>query len=227
MLQTPMTVESTNDIVRRMSGIRVHPVIILDDLAHAVPVARALSDGGVPVAEITLRTPCAADAIRAIATECPDVLVGAGTVLTPGQAAEARAAGARFFVTPGFSPAVVDYCLEHAIPIFPGICTPTELEAAMDRGLRVVKFFPAEPLGGAEFLKVMASPYAGVSFLPSGGITIDSLPGYLALDIVVSCGCNWLAPRESIRVGDFRGITRNASRTIAVAHPPVVAHAGG
>jgi len=222
-----MATESISDIVRVMNRVRVHPVIIMDDLSHAVPVAQALSEGGVPVAEITMRTPCAADAIRAIATECPDVLVGAGTVLTPAQAAEARAAGARFFVTPGFSPAVVDYCLEYAIPIFPGICTPTELEAALYKGLHVVKFFPAEPLGGAEFLKVMASPYSGVSFLPSGGITIESLPAYLALDFVVSCGCNWLAPRDAIRAGDFRGITRNAAHTIAMAHSRTVAHAGG
>jgi 2-dehydro-3-deoxyphosphogluconate aldolase/(4S)-4-hydroxy-2-oxoglutarate aldolase len=214
---TSIATESTADIVRLMRGVRVHPVIILDDVDHAVPTARALHDGGVPVAEITMRTPCATDGIRAIAAECPDVLVGAGTVLTPAQAADARAAGARFFVTPGLNPAVVEYCIEHAIPIFPGICTPSELESAMRLGLSAVKFFPAEPMGGAAFLTVMASPYSGVCFLPSGGITPDTLPGYLALGIVVSCGCNWLAPRDTIRAGDFGRITQNASRTIAVA----------
>jgi 2-dehydro-3-deoxyphosphogluconate aldolase/(4S)-4-hydroxy-2-oxoglutarate aldolase len=189
-------------------------VIVIDDVADAAPLAQAFTQGGLPCLEVTFRTPNAAEVIARIAREFPEMLVGAGTVLTPQQAARAREAGARFIVAPGFSPAVVDFCLERAMPVYPGICTPTEIEMALAKGLRVLKFFPAEAAGGLAFLKAVAAPYAGIEFIPTGGINLANLPSYLAFNRVVACGGSWLAPTEWIAGKHFDRIRFEVERAV-------------
>jgi 2-dehydro-3-deoxyphosphogluconate aldolase/(4S)-4-hydroxy-2-oxoglutarate aldolase len=200
----------------RLRRIRLVPVIVIDDPDNAVPLARALEAGGLPCVEITFRTPRAAEALRRIRDECPDVLAGAGTVLNPEQAAEARRAGAQFVVAPGFGPAVVDYFREHDMAVFPGIATPTELEAALAKGLSVVKFFPAETLGGIAYLKAMSAPYGSdVEFMPSGGISISNIGEYLSFSRVVSCGGSWIAPPDLIAAKQFDHIRNEAAQAVA------------
>ena len=201
-------------VVETFRKNRLIPVVVIDDARQAVPLAHALEEGGLPCAEITLRTPRALEALEKIATECPNVLVGAGTVLTPRQAADACSAGAKFFVAPGFGAAMVDYCVEHDLPVFPGIATPTELEFALSRGLSVVKFFPAEALGGIAYLKAMAGPYGNVGFLPSGGIGLSNLASYLSIPRVVACGGSWMAPAEWISAGKFDRIRDEVRKSV-------------
>jgi 2-dehydro-3-deoxyphosphogluconate aldolase/(4S)-4-hydroxy-2-oxoglutarate aldolase len=201
--------------LERLRALRLVPVIVIDDPDDAVPLARALSDGGLPCAEVTFRTSRAGEALERIAAECPDVLAGAGTVLTPAQAAAARKAGAQFIVSPGFGPAVVDYCLEHDIPVFPGVATPTEIEAALVKGLSVMKFFPAEPLGGVNYLKAMSAPYGKIEFMPTGGISPSNVGGYLALKQVVACGGSWMAPQDWIAAKQFDRIRDAVAQAVA------------
>jgi 2-dehydro-3-deoxyphosphogluconate aldolase/(4S)-4-hydroxy-2-oxoglutarate aldolase len=201
-------------VVERFRKSRLIPVIVIDDPQHAVPLARALEEGGLPCAEITFRTPRALEALEKISTECPNVLVGAGTVLTPMQAADARKAGAKFVVAPGFGGAMVDYCIENDIPVFPGIATPTELEFALNRGLSVMKFFPAESLGGIAYLKAMSAPYGDVEFLPSGGIGVSNVAAYLSNPRVVACGGSWMAPADWIRAGQFDRIRDEVRKSV-------------
>jgi 2-dehydro-3-deoxyphosphogluconate aldolase/(4S)-4-hydroxy-2-oxoglutarate aldolase len=205
-----------DEVLRRIRALRVMPVLIVDDVAHAAPLAAALSDGGLPCAEVTFRTPAAADVLRRMRAARPDLLVGAGTVLTREQAADARAAGAAFVVAPGFSPAVVDYCQEHDIPVYPGVCTPTEIEAAMAKGLRTLKFFPAEAMGGVRTLRALAAPYGDVSFIPTGGIDAVNVLDYLALDRVIACGGSWMAPAELLRSGKLDAIRAEIARTVTL-----------
>lgn len=204
------------NVLAQFRVLRIVPVIVIDDPADAVPLARALRDGGLPCAEVTFRTPGAAEAIQRMVGEYPDMLVGAGTVLTPEQAARAREAGARFIVAPGFNPAVVDYCLDQGIPVYPGVCTPTEIEMALGRGLQVLKFFPAEAVGGLAFLKAVAAPYVGVEFMPTGGVNINNLGDYLAFKRVVACGGSWMAPNEWIAAKRFEQIRAETERAVQV-----------
>ena len=206
----------TETIVERFRDCRIIPVIVIDDASAAPALAGALVDGGLPVAEVTFRTAAAGDAIRRIADARPEMLLGAGTVLSPRQVDDAIAAGARFIVAPGFSPAVVDRCKERGVPVFPGVCTPTEIEAALARGLDVLKFFPAEPMGGVAFLKAIAAPYGGVSFIPTGGIGTANLAQYLALKSVVACGGSWMAPAEWTAAGDFDRIRATTEQAVAL-----------
>ena len=206
---------SRADVLNQLRSTRIVPVIVIDDPADAVPLATALADGGLSCAEITFRTAGALEALRRIRDERPSMLAGAGTVLTPRQAADARAAGAQFIVAPGFSPAVVDHCLEHDIPVFPGVCTPTEIEAALERGLDVLKFFPAEPMGGLSFLKAIAAPYVGVQFMPTGGINATNIKGYLAFNRVVACGGSWMAPSEWIASKQFDRVRAETANAVA------------
>jgi 2-dehydro-3-deoxyphosphogluconate aldolase/(4S)-4-hydroxy-2-oxoglutarate aldolase len=192
----------------------VVPVIVIDDPADAEPLAAALVEGGLPCAEVTLRTPGALEALGRMAAAQPDLLVGAGTVLSPRQAADARAAGARFVVAPGFNRRMVDHCLAHEIPVFPGVCTPTEIEAALEAGLGALKFFPAEPMGGLPFLKAIAAPYGGVTFMPTGGITRAALADYLAFERVLACGGSWMATTEWIRTKQFDRIRAEVAQTV-------------
>lgn len=212
-----VALDATGSVVGRLRTNRLIPVITIDDVVNALPLAQALEEGGLPCAEITFRTPRALDALEKIATNCPNVLVGAGTVLNPRQAANAHSAGAKFVVAPGFGAAMVDYCLEHDIPVFPGIATPTELELALSRGLSVMKFFPAESLGGIAYLKAMSAPYGDVAFLPSGGIGLSNMTAYLASPRVVACGGSWMAPADWIAAGEFDRIRDEVRKSVDAA----------
>lgn len=211
MTAAPTSAPAQDEIVARLRRHRLVPVIVIDDPEAAPSLGRALVAGGLPCAEVTFRTAGARASLERLVAECPDVLVGAGTVLSREQAMEAERAGARFIVSPGFGPAVVDYCIDHGIPVFPGVATPTEIEAALSRGLRVLKFFPAQPLGGIEYLKAISAPYGSVDFIPTGGIGLMNLGEYLRFPRVVACGGSWMAPPERIAAGDFNGIA-NAVR---------------
>jgi len=224
-ISSPSLHPSRAEVLTQLRVTRIVPVIVIDDPADAVPLATALSDGGLPCAEITFRTAGALEALRRIRDERPAMLAGAGTVLTPKQAADARAAGAQFVVAPGFSPAVVDYCVEHDIPVFPGVCTPTEIEAALERGLDVLKFFPAEPMGGINFLKAIAAPYVGVKFMPTGGVNAANVMSYLAFNRVVACGGSWMAPSDWIAAKQFDRVRAEAASAVAATREPAPAGA--
>jgi len=189
------------------------PVIKITDPAKAVPLARALCNGGLPAAEITFRTACAAEAISAITKEFPDMLVGAGTVLNAEQADRAAAAGAKFIVSPGLNPNTVRHCQKIGVPIIPGCANPSDIEAAIELGLDTVKFFPAEAAGGIEMIKAMSAPYGNIKFMPTGGINADNLLNYLAFDEILACGGSFMVKEDLIEAGDFDAIeklTRNA-----------------
>jgi 2-dehydro-3-deoxyphosphogluconate aldolase/(4S)-4-hydroxy-2-oxoglutarate aldolase len=199
-----------------LRAVGVVPVVAVDRVAAAVPMAEALIAGGLPCAEITFRTDAAAAAIEALRGRFPDMLVGAGTVLTTAQVDAALAAGAMFVVAPGFNPAVVDHCLTRGVPVTPGVVTPSEIEQALARGLHLVKFFPAEAMGGVEYLRAVAAPYPMMSFLPTGGVTVDNLPQYLALPTVAACGGTWLCKREVLARGEFGTIEALARVAVEV-----------
>jgi 2-dehydro-3-deoxyphosphogluconate aldolase/(4S)-4-hydroxy-2-oxoglutarate aldolase len=202
--------------LRQIKQYRMVPVIVIDDAQNAEPLAAALIEGGLPCAEVTFRTPGAADALRRIARAYPDMLVGAGTVLTTEQAARARDAGAKFIVAPGFNPAVVDWCLENDVPVYPGVCTPTEIEMALAKGLTTVKFFPAEPIGGLSYLKAIAAPYGMIEFIPTGGITGNNIADYLGFRNVAACGGSWMAPAAWIAAGEFERVRDETQRAVRI-----------
>lgn len=214
---------SADDAVARLRAIRIVPVITIDDPDDAAPLGRALVEGGLACAEITFRTPRAGEALRRIAAEVPDLYVGAGTVLTPDLASRALDAGAQFIVAPGFGPRVVDFCLERGVPVYPGITTPTEVEAALEKGLKTLKFFPAEQMGGLDFLKAIAAPYVDVSFMPTGGINLTNVVHYLAFKRVVACGGSWMAPVDWIAAKQFDRIRDAAARAVEVVRENVAA----
>jgi len=205
-------------MTERLRAARVVPVITIDDPENAVPLAHALSAGGLAGAEITFRTPRAAEAIRRIAAEAPAFLAGAGTVLTPAQVDAARDAGAQFIVAPGFNRRVVEHCLSLGVPVYPGIATPTEVQAALELDLTTLKFFPAEPMGGLNYLKAIAAPFVGVSFVPTGGISAANVASYLAFDRVVACGGSWMAPADWIAEKQFDRIREESQRASDIAH---------
>ncbi|MCK5737726.1 bifunctional 4-hydroxy-2-oxoglutarate aldolase/2-dehydro-3-deoxy-phosphogluconate aldolase [bacterium] len=203
-------------ILDQIGKLGVLPVIKIEDAKNAVPLAKAIIDGGLPVAEVTFRTAAAEDSIRAITEAYPDILVGAGTVLTVEQARVAINAGAKFIVAPGFNPTVVDYCLEQGVLMMPGITTPTELEAAMAKNLKTVKFFPAEAIGGLKYLKSMSAPYGGVKFIPTGGINSKNILDYLAFDKVLACGGSWMVKTVMIANQEFDKITKLVAEAVEV-----------
>ena len=196
------------DIIQELSLIGIVPVIKIDDAKDAAPLAKALMDGGLPCAEVTFRTAAAKEAISIIAKEYPDMIVGAGTVLTKAQVDDAIEAGAKFIVSPGFNPEIVKYCQEKGCPIVPGINNPTGIEAALELGLKVVKFFPAEQSGGLEMIKAMSAPYGGVKFMPTGGVNPKNVNDYLAFNKIVCCGGSWMVKPDMIAAGDFDGIAK-------------------
>lgn len=202
-------------VTDRLRETGIIPVIVIDHPADAPALATALIGGGLPCAEVTLRTPAALEAIRKIAESAPNLLLGAGTVLNPEQAADAVSAGAGFVVAPGFNRSVVDYCLERDVPVFPGVCTPTEIESALQAGVQYLKFFPAEAMGGVVCLKAISAPYRGVRFIPTGGITLSNVASYLMLDNVIACGGSWIAPSGEIAAGSFDAIRAKASAAVA------------
>jgi len=195
----------------------VMPVIVIDDAALAVPLARALVDGGVRVLEVTLRTPAALEAIRAIALEVPDAIVGAGTLLNPRDLKQARAAGARFGVSPGATPELLALGQDADWPFLPGVMTPSEVMAALLAGYTAMKFFPAAPAGGLAMLKALGGPFPQVRFCPTGGISLASSPDYLALSNVACVGGSWLTPADRVAAGDWTAITALA-RQAALLH---------
>ncbi|HRK31262.1 MAG TPA: bifunctional 4-hydroxy-2-oxoglutarate aldolase/2-dehydro-3-deoxy-phosphogluconate aldolase [Tepidisphaeraceae bacterium] len=190
-----------------ISTHRLLPVIVIDDAAHAGPLAGALLAGGLPVAEVTMRTPAAEASIRTMANNT-EMIVGAGTVLTIDLCKRAIDAGAQFVVTPGFNPKVVKYCVENSIPITPGVSTCTEIELALDLGVTTVKFFPAESIGGAKALKAICAPYGHVKFVPTGGITQATMRDYLAIKQVVAVGGSWMVAKELLNAGRFDEVSR-------------------
>ncbi len=205
-----------NEILQKISDLGVVPVVKIDNAKNAVPLAQALKDGGLPLAEITFRTAAAEESIRQICAAHPDMLVGAGTVLTVDQAERAVKAGAKFIVTPGFSPAVVKHCNDRKIPITPGVATPTEIQMALDHGLEVVKFFPADSFGGIKTLKAMSAPYGMVKFIPTGGISAANLTEYILFPKVLACGGSWMVKDEFIKGDKFSEITRLTQEAIAI-----------
>ncbi len=201
------------DIYQRIYETGIIPVIKINDAKDAAPLAKALIDGGLPAAEITFRTPAAADAIKAIHDAFPEMLIGAGTVLTPEQADTATKCGADFIVSPGFNPTVVKHCISKGITIIPGISSPSEIEAALELGLNTVKFFPAEAAGGLAMLKAMAAPYGQVKFMPTGGLNEKNILSYLEFNKIVACGGSFMVKEEYIENGEFdkiRELTENA-----------------
>ena len=189
----------------------VVPVVVLDDVEAAAPVARALVDGGIRVIELTLRTPVALEAIERIAAEVPEIVVGAGTVVDPGQAKAAAAAGSQFLVSPGVTPALLDAMTDTGLPVLPGCATISEAMAVRERGITEVKFFPAQASGGAAFLAAVHGPLPDIRFCPTGGITPTNAPDYLALPNVGCVGGSWLTPADAVRTGDWQRITALAS----------------
>lgn len=195
------------DVLKRLANSGVVPVVVLDDAANAVPTAKALLAGGVDVMEITFRTAAAADSIRAVASECPDMLVGAGTVITLDQCKLAVECGAKFIVAPGYDDEVVAWCVENNVAVTPGCVTPTEIMAAMKRGLKVLKFFPANVYGGLTALKALAGPFGGIKFIPTGGVNNDNIGEFAASPYVHAVGGSWICPKADIAAGNFDKIT--------------------
>lgn len=196
------------DLIQELRSIGIVPVIEIEDPAKAVSLAKALRDGGINCAEVTFRTEGAAAAIKNMTTEYPDMLVGAGTVLTREQVDRAIEAGATFIVSPGLNPDTVKYCQEKNIPVVPGVVTPSEIECALSLGLTFLKFFPAEAAGGLKMIKAVCAPYKAVSFMPTGGININNVNDYLAFDKIVACGGTWIVPKASLKNDDYDEITR-------------------
>ena len=207
-------------IIERAREIGIIPVVGIPKLEDALPLAEALIEGGLPCAEITFRTVAAAEAVARIRSRFPEIFLGAGTVLTIEQAETAISAGAEFIVSPGTNLAVVDYCLSKGVTIFPGVCTPTEIEMALSKGVDVVKFFPAEPMGGVKFLQAICAPYRNVRFIPTGGIGPHNVLDYLALPRVPACGGSWMVKSDLIAGKNFSEIgrlTREAVSLVAKA----------
>lgn len=195
------------DIMKKLGAAGIVPVVVLDDAKDAVPTAKALLAGGVDVMEITFRTAAAADSIKAVCESCPDMLVGAGTVVTLEQCRRALECGATFIVSPGFDEEVVRWCVERGVAVTPGCVTPTEIMAAMKLGLNVVKFFPAGVYGGLAAMKALSAPFGGVKFIPTGGVDAKNLKEYLQAPFVHAVGGSWLCPKKEIAAGNFDAVT--------------------
>ncbi len=206
-----------NPVLEKIGAIGIVPVIKIDDAKLAVPLAKALVEGGLPVAEVTFRTDEAEEAIKLISKEVPEMLVGAGTVLTTAQVDRAVLAGAKFIVSPGLNPKVVQYCVDKGIPITPGTSNASDIEQALELGLEVVKFFPAGQLGGIATIKALAAPYTKVKFMPTGGVNAKTLNDYLSFPKVLACGGSWMVNADLINAGKFdeiRTMTAEAVRTM-------------
>ena len=214
------------EMLQRLSLAGIVPVIKVEDAADAVPLCRALAEGGLPVAEITFRTAAAPEAIANVSRELPHVLLGAGTVLTCEQVDRALAAGAKYIVSPGINPEVVRHCQQVGLPIVPGCANPTDIEVALGLGLKIVKFFPAEALGGLALIKALAGPYGDVSFVPTGGIGEKNLLEYLAFPKVAACGGSWMAPDAAVKAKDWAAIRALTASAIQLMLGFELAHVG-
>ena len=191
------------ELLKQIECMGILPVIKLNNAKDAVPLAKALCEGGLPCAEVTFRTDAAEESIKIMTEAFPDMLVGAGTVLTAEQVDQAVKAGAKFIVSPGFDPEIVDYCLKKEIPVLPGCISPSEVAQAVKRGLKTVKFFPAEQAGGVAMIKAMAAPYTGIKFMPTGGINAKNLEDYLSFDKIICCGGSWMVKGDLVKAGAF------------------------
>ncbi len=205
-----------NTVIEEIGKIGIVPVIALDDVKDAEPLAKALCDGGLPCAEVTFRTAAAEESIKKMAEKFPQMLVGAGTVLTTEQVDKAVNAGAKFIVSPGLNPKVVAYCVKNNIPVVPGCANPSDVEQAIELGLSVVKFFPAEQAGGINMIKAMAAPYTNMKFMPTGGINAANLKSYLDFPKIVACGGSWMVSKELVAAGDFEKITQLTKEAVAL-----------
>ena len=204
-----------NNILKRIGELGIVPVVKIEKAQDALPLGRALIEGGLPITEITFRTSAAEESIKTLTRVLPNLLVGAGTVLTVEQVKKAVSAGAKFIVSPGFNPKVVDYCIENDIPVTPGINNPTQIEMALERGIKAVKFFPAEASGGLAMLKSMSAPYANIKFIPTGGINQNNLSSYLSYNKVHACGGSWMVKANLISSGNFNEITKLTQEAIS------------
>lgn len=214
------------DILKQLSLIGIVPVIAIDDAADAVPLAQALCEGGLPCAEVTFRTAAAADAIANMTKAFPDMLVGAGTVLTNEQVDRAVAAGAKFIVSPGLNPETVRHCQEIGIPVCPGTSNPSDIEVALSLGLKTVKFFPAEAAGGLKYIKSIAAPYVDVTFMPTGGVNEKNLLDYLSFKKIICCGGSWMVPKDAIAAKDWDRIRSLVSSAVQLMLGLEIAHVG-
>ncbi|HEY8533735.1 MAG TPA: bifunctional 4-hydroxy-2-oxoglutarate aldolase/2-dehydro-3-deoxy-phosphogluconate aldolase [Micromonospora sp.] len=212
------SVHSAEHLIGVLAESRILPVVVLDDAQDAVPLSSALRAGGLRCIEVTFRTAAAPDAIRAISQD-PELIVGAGTVLAPDQVDRAVDSGARFVVTPGFGPAVVRRCQELGVPVFPGVATATEIQMALEAGVEIVKFFPAEQLGGPAMIKALSAPFRSVRFIPTGGVNADNLADYLALPAVLAVGGTWMVAPHLVAARQWDEITELAAAAVAAARP--------
>ena len=212
-----MGTNERRQIVEEIKKIGIVPVVVLDDAKDAEPLAKALCEGGLPCAEVTFRTEAAEESIRIISEKYPEMLVGAGTVLTTEQVDRAVAAGAKFIVSPGFDEEIVDYCLEKGITVLPGCATPSEVAKAVKRGLEVVKFFPAEQAGGLPMIKAMAAPYTMVKFMPTGGINPENVKDYLAFNKIFACGGSWMVKNTLVENQEFDKICELSKEAVTIA----------
>jgi len=205
-----------SNVSEKVAKARLLPVIKLNRAEDAVPLAHALSEGGLPVMEITFRTDAAEESIRAVSKACPDILTGAGTVTSLEQVKRAHDAGAKYVVTPGVSCAVLEYCCSNGLMVYPGICTPTEIMQVMDFGLDVVKFFPAAQYGGLSTIKALSAPFPNIKFVPTGGVSEANLVEYLTFPKVIACGGSWMVKDDMIKAGDFAGIIDLVKKAVAL-----------
>ena len=203
-------------VLEQIQEIGIVPVVVLNDAKDAEPLAKALCDGGLACAEVTFRTAAAEESIRIMSEKFPDMLVGAGTVLTTEQVDRAVAAGAKFNVSPGLNPRIVKYCVDKGILITPGCSNPSDIEQALEQGLEVVKFFPAEAAGGLKMIKAMAAPYVGVKFMPTGGINQNNVREYLAYDRILACGGSWMVKSDLVDAGKFDEIEKLARECVDI-----------
>ncbi len=203
-------------IQEKFASFGVVPVVVLENADDALPLGKALIDGGLPVAEVTFRTAAAEESIRRMHDAYPDMLVGAGTVLSVEQVDRAVAAGAQFIVSPGFDPEVVDYCISKDIPIFPGCVTPSEITQAVKRGLKVIKFFPAGSFGGVSTIKALSGPFVGLKVMPTGGVSEKNLAEYLGNKSIIACGGSWMVKGDLIKAGDFSKIVELTKEAVAI-----------
>ena len=215
-----------SEVLEKLGRIGIVPVVKLDRAEDALPLAKALCGGGLPCAEVTFRTAAAKDSIKAMTDAYPDMLVGAGTVLTTEQVDSAVEAGAKFIVSPGFNPKVVKHCIEKDIPVTPGCSSPSDVEQAIELGLEVVKFFPAEAAGGLNMIKSMAAPYVNMKFMPTGGINEKNVTSYLDFDKVIACGGSWMVNKDMVKAGDFESIKKLTKKAVEVMLGFEVKHVG-
>lgn len=207
-----------DSVTEKIAKLKILPVVTVENPDDAVPLAGALTAGGIPAAEITFRTDAAAETIRNASRVYPDMLIGAGTVLTTAQADAAREAGAKFIVSPGFDAETVRYCLKIGLPVFPGCATATEVQQALRLGLDVLKFFPAEAAGGLRALKALSAPFPKVRWMPTGGISLKNLSDYLSFPRILACGGSFLTPKDDVRTKNWAAVTDVCRKTVRLIH---------